>query len=167
MTGHGLSKQDIDTQFAIGNSVLGLSDREKRPFRAALEAGGYNGWKPAGTRTLVPGVRDNFEIYNIPKFTPEHAGRAHPDVVRQHWRAIESFSRHVHEHVVRKLLVIFALALRLDDEEWFVKRHRYEASSGDHLRYMKYYARSEEENEKLGGVWLKGYVSVPRCLAFM
>lgn len=138
--------------------MLGLSDQEKGPFRAALEAGDYNGWKPAGTRTLVPGVKDNFEIYNIPKFIPEHAGRAHPDVVERHRQTIEAFSRHVHEEVVKKLLVVFALALELDDEEWFVKRHRYEESSGDHLRYMKYYARSEEENKKLDGVWLKGYV---------
>lgn len=85
-----------------------------------------------------------------------------PDVVRHHWHTIEAFSRHIHEKVVKKLLVIFALALRLDDEEWFVKRHRYEESSGDHLRYMKYYARSEEENKKLGGVWLKGCVCLYR-----
>ena len=58
---------------------------------------------------------------------------------------------------MNRLLIIFALALGLDDEEWLVKKHRYQKASGDHLRYMKYYARSEEENKKLGGVWLKGY----------
>ncbi|KAF9873049.1 2og-fe oxygenase [Colletotrichum karsti] len=154
---HGLSREDIDTQFALASSVLGLSDADKAPYRAALEAGDYNGWKPAGTRELIPGVRDNFEIYNIPKFIPEHAQRPHPDVVREHWKTIEGFSKYVHYNIVRKLLVIFALALGLEDEEWFVKRHRYERSSGDHLRYMKYYARSEDENKKLDGVWLKGH----------
>ncbi|KAI8309088.1 UPF0676 protein [Colletotrichum sp. SAR11_59] len=151
---HGLSREDIDTQFALASSVLGLSDAEKTPYRAALEAGDYNGWKPAGTRELIPGVRDNFEIYDIPKFIPEHAERPHPDVVKEHWATIEKFSRHVHDHIVKKLLVIFALALGLDDEEWFVKKHRYEKSSGDHLRYMKYYARSEEENRKLDGFYI-------------
>ncbi|KAJ0384020.1 hypothetical protein COL922a_009250 [Colletotrichum nupharicola] len=154
---HGLRREDIDTQFALASSVLGLSDADKAPYRAALEAGDYNGWKPAGTRELIPGVRDNFEIYNIPKFIPEHADRPHPEVVKEHWTTIEKFSRHVHDHIVKKLLVIFALALGLEDEEWFVKKHRYEKSSGDHLRYMKYYARSEEENRKLDGVWLKGH----------
>ncbi|KAF4853332.1 UPF0676 protein [Colletotrichum siamense] len=154
---HGLSREDIDTQFALASSVLGLSDAEKTPYRAALEAGDYNGWKPAGTRELIPGVRDNFEIYNIPKFIPEHAERPHPEVVKDHWATIEKFSKHVHDHIVKKLLVIFALALGLDDEDWFVKKHRYEKSSGDHLRYMKYYARSEEENRKLDGIWLKGH----------
>lgn len=164
--GHGLSKEDIDTQFAIGHSVLGLSSDEKTPFRAALEAGDYNGWKPAGTRTLVPGVKDNFEIYNIPKFIPEHAGRSHPEVIRQHWQAIESFSRRIHEDIVKRLLVIFAISLGLEDEEYLLKRHRYEKSSGDHLRYMKYHARTEEENKKLGGVWLKGYVSLSQARDF-
>ena len=153
---HGLSRKDIDTQFALAASVLSQSNEEKLPFRADLEAGDYNGWKPAGTRDLIPGVKDNFEIYNIPKFTAEHANRPHPEVVKRHWATIERFSKHIHDHIVKKLLVIFALSLGLEDEEWFVKRHRYEKSSGDHLRYMKYYARPEEENKKLGGVWLKG-----------
>lgn len=151
-----MSKEDVDTQFAIGKSLLLLSNEEKAPYRAALEAGDYNGWKPAGTRDLIPGVKDNFEIYNIPKFIPEHASRPQPDIVKAHWSTIEKFSRHIHDHIVKKLLVIFAIALKLDDENWFVNKHRYESSSGDHLRYMKYYARSEEENKKLGGVWLKG-----------
>ncbi|KAK0615488.1 UPF0676 protein [Lasiodiplodia hormozganensis] len=154
---HGLSREEVDTQFALAKSVLSLSDAQKKPYRAALEAGDYNGWKPAGIRDLIPGVKDNFEIYNIPKFIPEHANRPHPDIVKQHWATIEDFSKRVHEKIVKKLLVIFAIALELDDEEYFVKRHRYEESSGDHLRYMKYYHRTEEENRKLGGVWLKGH----------
>lgn len=153
---HGLSREAIDQQYALASSVLSLSDEDKAPYRAALEAGDFNGWKPPGTRELIPGVRDNFEIYNIPKFIPEHASRPHPDVVKENLATIERFSKYVNDEIVRKLLVIFALALDLEDEEWFVKKHRYERSSGDHLRYMKYYARSEEENRKLGGVWLKG-----------
>lgn len=158
MSNHGLTPNEIDTQFALAHSVLSLPNSSKAPYRAALEQGDYNGWKPAGTRNLIPGVKDNFEIYNIPKFIPAHAGRPHPDVVRQHWATIRTFSERVHEQIVKKLLVVFAVVLGLEDEEWFLKRHRYEEESGDHLRYMKYHARSEEENQKLGGVWLKGYV---------
>ncbi|PLB48600.1 putative 1-aminocyclopropane-1-carboxylate oxidase [Aspergillus steynii IBT 23096] len=154
---HGLSREDIDHQFAIANATLALPSEEKSRYRAALEQGDYNGWKPAGTRNLIPGVKDNFEIYNIPKFIPEHADRTHPDVVQKHLPTIETFSKHIHDQIVTKLLVVFAIALGLEDEEWFVKKHRYEKTSGDHLRYMKYYARSEEENQKLGGVWLKGH----------
>ncbi|KAB8206563.1 hypothetical protein BDV34DRAFT_224305 [Aspergillus parasiticus] len=154
---HGLSREDIDKQFALAKLTLLLSNEEKLKYRAALEQGDYNDWKPAGTRNLIPGVKDNFEIYNIPKFIPEHADRNHPEVVKSHIDTIEKFSKHIHDEIVKKLLVIFALALGLEDEEWLVKKHRYEKSSGDHLRYMKYYSRSEEENKKLGGVWLKGH----------
>lgn len=157
VSNHGLTPAEIDTQFALAHSVLSLPDSSKAPYRAALEQGDYNGWKPAGTRNLIPGVKDNFEIYNIPKFIPSHAGRPHPDVVRQHWGTIKAFSERVHEQIVKKLLVVFAVVLGLEDEEWFLKRHRYEENSGDHLRYMKYHARSDEENQKLGGVWLKGH----------
>ncbi|OOF90424.1 hypothetical protein ASPCADRAFT_10657 [Aspergillus carbonarius ITEM 5010] len=154
---HGITEEDIDTQFAIAKSCLFLSNEEKSQYRAALEEGDYNGWKPAGTRNLIPGVKDNFEIYNIPKFIPEHADRKHPEIIQRHISIIERFSKQIHDQIVTKLLVIFAIALELEDEEWLVKKHRYEETSGDHLRYMKYYARTEEENQKLGGVWLKGH----------
>ncbi|EED23469.1 1-aminocyclopropane-1-carboxylate oxidase, putative [Talaromyces stipitatus ATCC 10500] len=154
---HGLSDADIDTQFALAKSILSLSNEEKQPYRAALEQGDYNGWKPAGTRNLIPGVKDNFEIYNIPKFIPEHANRLHPEIVKEYWDTIKQFSTHIHDQIVKKLLIIIAVSLGLDDEEVLINKHRYEKRSGDHLRYMKYYARSEEENRMLGSVWLKGH----------
>ncbi|KAH7376715.1 hypothetical protein B0T11DRAFT_294173 [Plectosphaerella cucumerina] len=40
-----------------------------------------------------------------------------------------------------------------------LKRRRHEESSGDHLRYIKRYHGTAEENQKLGGVWLKGRCS--------
>ncbi|KAL4737431.1 hypothetical protein BDV11DRAFT_206784 [Aspergillus similis] len=142
---YGLSEEEVDAQFRLARSVLALPNEEKQKYRAALEQGDYNGSKPAGIRTLIPGVKDNFEIYNIPKYFPKHAGRPHSEVVREHWHSIERFSRHVHDHIVKKLLVIFAVALGLEDEEWLVKRHRYGRASGDHLRYMKYYARRHSD----------------------
>ncbi|KXH65254.1 flavonol synthase [Colletotrichum salicis] len=114
---HGLSREDIDQQYALASTVLGLSNEDKQPFRAAPEAGDYNGWKPPGTREPIPGVRDNFETYNIPKFIPEHASRPHSNVVKENLATIERFSRYVNDKIVRKLLVIFALALGFEDEE--------------------------------------------------
>lgn len=167
----GLTEAEVERQFAIGQALLALPLADKMRHRADMEAGEYHGYKPAGTRELCPGVRDNYELYNVPKFTARHAAMAHPDVLARHRDEVERFSRHVHGHVVRRLLVVFALALGLeggDDEEWLVRRHRYEAESACHLRYMKYLVRSAEENEKCGGVWLKGYgesnIYLPPCL---
>ncbi|KAL4931001.1 uncharacterized protein BDV17DRAFT_280558 [Aspergillus undulatus] len=133
------SKEEVDAQFGLAKSVLSLPNEEKQKYRAALEQGNYNGWKPAGIRNLVPGVY------------PQQADRAHPEVVEEYIQSIERFSRHIHDNIVRRLLTIFAIALGLDYEEWLVKKHRYEQTSGDHLRYMKCYARNQKENDKLGG----------------
>lgn len=46
----GLSQEEVDRQFAIGKSVFELPDGEKLKYRADLENGGYNGYKPLGLR---------------------------------------------------------------------------------------------------------------------
>jgi hypothetical protein len=112
-----------------------LPNEEKLTYPATLEEGDSNGWKPAGTRNLKPDIKDNFEIYNIPKFIPKHAGREYPKIVKNHINSIEKFSKHIHENTVNRLSIIFALALELDDEERFAKKYCYEKASGEHLRY--------------------------------
>lgn len=46
----GLSQEDVDRQFAIGKSFFELPIEEKLKYRADLENGGYNGYKPLGIR---------------------------------------------------------------------------------------------------------------------
>lgn len=46
----GLSQDEVDRQFAIGKSVFELPTDEKLKYRADLENGGYNGYKPLGLR---------------------------------------------------------------------------------------------------------------------
>lgn len=46
----GLSQEQVDRQFAIGKSVFELPAEEKLKYRANLEQGGYNGYKPLGLR---------------------------------------------------------------------------------------------------------------------
>jgi isopenicillin N synthase-like dioxygenase len=108
-----------------------------------------------GLREIRPGVFDNTEIFNIPKFIPAYE-RPQPDVIKQNWDEIEVFAKHIYDEIVRKLLVLFALVLELP-EDYFLKHHRYEEKSDCHLRYMKYHARSSEENAKLGDTWVKGH----------
>jgi hypothetical protein len=89
-----------------------------------------------GIREIRNGVKDNTEIYNIPKFT-ELYSREHPEVVREHWEEIEHFGRHIHFEIVRKLLVLLAMVLEVPEER-VLGVHRYEERSDCHLRYMKY-----------------------------
>lgn len=45
---------------------------------------------------------------------------------------------------------MFAIVLRLPDEEYLVPQHSYEKKSEDHFRYMIYHKRNKEEHEKSG-----------------
>ncbi|KAJ5950056.1 hypothetical protein N7454_001640 [Penicillium verhagenii] len=151
----GLSQEDVDRQFSIGKEIFNLPIEEKLKYRAELEKGGYNGYKPAGLREISPGIFDKTEIFNIPKFIPE-LERPQPDIVNNNRPIIESFARQIHDDIVRKLLTLFAIILELP-EDHFLKVHRYDELSDCHLRYMKYHRRSEEENEKAAGIWSKGH----------
>ncbi|KAL1608424.1 hypothetical protein SLS60_003366 [Paraconiothyrium brasiliense] len=155
ITNFGLSQEAVDRQFAIGKELFNLPASEKLKYRADLENGGYNGYKPLGLREVRPGIQDNTEIYNIPKFIPE-LERSHPDIVNAHSEEIEQFARHINDDVVGKLLVLLAIVLELP-EDFFLEKHRYDEKSDCHLRYMKYHKRTAEENETLGNVWVKGH----------
>ncbi len=57
-----------------------------------------------------------------------------------------------------KLLRLFAIALKLHDEDYFVKLHSYEKHDESWLRYMKYFDEyTPEEKEKTKGLWLGGH----------
>lgn len=58
----GLGQEEVDRQFAIGKAVFDLPTEEKLSYRADLENGGYNGYKPLGLR-----VRRRFGCENEPR----------------------------------------------------------------------------------------------------
>lgn len=47
--------------------------------------------------------------------------------------------------------------LELDDEDFFVKRHRYDAEGLEYLRYMAYHPRSAEDDARAGNIWARGH----------
>lgn len=155
VTNFGLNQDEVDRQFAIGKEFFNLPMDEKLKYRADLENGGYNGYKPLGLREIKPGYFDNTEIYNIPKHIPAFE-RDHPEIIMEHYAEIERFSKHIYENVVRKLLVLFALVLELP-EDYFLQTHEYDQLSDCHLRYMKYHKKTAQENAEIDNVWIKGH----------
>ncbi|KAL4871338.1 hypothetical protein BDV12DRAFT_206511 [Aspergillus spectabilis] len=151
----GLSQEEVDQQFSIGKQLFDLPLDEKLKYRAELEKGGYNGYKPAGLREISPGIFDKTEIYNIPKFIPA-LERPQPEIVNNNRPVIEGFARHIHDEIVRKLLTLIAIILELP-EDYFLNVHRYTELSDCHLRYMKYHRRSAAENKAASGIWSKGH----------
>lgn len=155
ITNIGLTQAQIDQQFAIAKEFFSLPPEEKLQYRAALEEGNYNGYRPLGSVEILPGLSDNLEFYNVFKFIPQ-TRRTQPRIIRDYWAQIEKFHRHMHEHVTYRLLRLLALVAELP-EDTLVNGHLYEANCDSALRYMMYRARTEEENRKYKDLYLRGH----------
>lgn len=154
VVGHGFSDAEVRRQYALSRAVFELPLEEKLRYECDTASGDFRGYKPQATGKLAG--RDNDERYNIPKFTPEHE-RPHPQLITDHWDEIRDFSLKIHNGLLLPLLRLFAYVLELDDEDFFVKRHRYEAEGLEYLRYMQYHPRSREEDENAGNIWARGH----------
>ncbi|KIX06838.1 uncharacterized protein Z518_04814 [Rhinocladiella mackenziei CBS 650.93] len=143
----GLSQEEVDHQFTLAKHFFELPVSEKEKYEINYASADYNGWRRPG-RSLQAKVKDNVEIYNFAKFTPDFAGKySQPPLLQAHISEIEHFHRTLHANVVPPLLRLFAIILRLPDEDYLARRHTYEKKSEDHFRYMLYYPRSDTEWE--------------------
>ncbi|PIA94103.1 hypothetical protein CB0940_07992 [Cercospora beticola] len=156
-----ISQEEVDRQFALGREFYNLPLEEKLQYHNLkdLESGEYNGYRPAGLRQLTETIRDNVEVYNIPKFDGFHH-RAQPPVLQDHIKEIEMFSRKCHDLVITKLLKLFAILLELPSEDQLVDLHKYDTKGEDHLRYMHYKARTPEENKLVGELYSPGHTDL-------
>ncbi|KXT06777.1 hypothetical protein AC578_7320 [Pseudocercospora eumusae] len=157
----GISQEEVDRQFALGREFYDLPLDEKLKYHnlADLESGEYNGYRPAGLRQLTENIKDNVQVYNLPKFDGYHQ-RPQPSVLQDNIQEIEAFSRKCHDQVVVKLLKLFAIMLELPDEDQLVKDHEYNVKGEDHLRYMHYKARTPEENRQVGELYSAGHTDL-------
>ncbi|KAK3677735.1 hypothetical protein LTR78_002585 [Recurvomyces mirabilis] len=134
ITNFGLSQDQVSRQFAVGQEIFKLPTEEKLKYRADLEHGNYNGYRPRGSIELFPGLFDNVEMYNVFKFLPE-LERTQPAVIQENRAEVEAFQRHIAEDVAQKLLTLIAIVLELP-EDHLTNGHRYNDLSECHLRYM-------------------------------
>jgi isopenicillin N synthase-like dioxygenase len=146
----GLSDEQIQQQFTLAKNFFNLEVEEKAKYEIDYTNADYNGWRLA-RRSKISSVRDNVEIFNIPKFTKDFEGKYPlPDLIKAHLPDIEVFARALHSNVVLPLLRLFAIVLQLPDEECLVKQHTYEKKSEDRFRYMIYRKRTPEEHAASG-----------------
>jgi isopenicillin N synthase-like dioxygenase len=96
-------------------------------------------------------VLDNVESVNVPKFIPQNENEPFHPFLRQFHSEIEDFSRRLLD-LASKIFTLFSIILELP-EDYFSKRHLYEDKSEDHLRYMVYRPRSEEDDSKVKNTW--------------
>ncbi|KAK3376196.1 hypothetical protein B0T24DRAFT_591877 [Lasiosphaeria ovina] len=156
-----ISQEEVSRQFSLGKEFYALPLEEKLKYHNHddLVRGEYNGYRPSGLRVVGNGVKDNIQVYNIPKFDGFHP-RAQPAVIQEHIEEVEAFSRKCHSEVVVKLLRLFAILLELPDEDQLVRDHLYDVKGEDHLRYMHYAARSADENSKVGDLYAAGHTDL-------
>ena len=141
-------------QYEIAREFFRLPLDERMACRANLDEGEFFGYQPLGHREIKPGVRPNNELYNIPRFGDDAPKRDHPSTIIKYWSTIEKFSRYIHEQIIMKLLRLFEIVLLLP-ENYFGNLHIYTQNHSSYLRYMKYHARSPEQNAALENVWLR------------
>ncbi|KAH7239409.1 putative oxidoreductase [Fusarium tricinctum] len=155
VTNFGLTEEDINRQFELGKKILDLPEEEKLKYRAKIEEGDYNGYRPLGAIEQFPGLRDNWECYHVFKFIPEHQ-RPHPQLVQDQYAEIERFHRHIHHDVAGKVLRLLARVLEMP-ENVLSDNHSYEDNCSSFLRYVKYHARPRSVNEKYNNIYVRGH----------
>lgn len=130
----GLSEQDVDRQFEVAAEVMRLPEEEKAKYAQDFSLpGGPLGFQ---LRSKGGGYKSNMEIYDDPKWNKLFEDRPRPTPCVENREQSERFYRHLHDHVLYRLLVLTAIILELDDEEQLWRLHDYEAMSNCHIRYM-------------------------------
>ncbi|KAF9460593.1 hypothetical protein BDZ94DRAFT_1222828 [Collybia nuda] len=152
---HGFTQDQTDRIFDIANLPFAhVNDEDKQKYIAHIkETGSYQGYKLRQYWHIDAGVRDQLEHYNIHHDVTK---REHPEILRPFMPEIDAFSRHNHFNVMFPILRLLALGLELP-EDTFVNQHDFDAPSDGWIRFMKYYPRTEEDEQKTKNVWLKGH----------
>ncbi|KAJ7746006.1 hypothetical protein B0H16DRAFT_1422001 [Mycena metata] len=156
VVGHGYTPEQTQRIFSIANLTFDAVDAEEKKIYVGESDAVYEGYKPRQTWNIEDGVQDQIEHYNINR----HVGkRAHPQALRPYLAEIEVFARHNHFNVLYPILRLLALGLELP-EETLVEQHRFEAEGETSVRFMKYFPRSVEEEQRTRQVWLKGHTDI-------
>ncbi|KAH8807870.1 hypothetical protein F5884DRAFT_704232, partial [Xylogone sp. PMI_703] len=154
---HRIEEQEISRQVDIGHTILSRTpEEEKKRLQARMiEEGSYHGFKPRGHWRNTGNVRDKVENFNVYR---DMNLREQPQAMEAYKPEIQSFIDFTHKEILYKLLRLFAIALGIQDEEFFVKLHDYSGHDETWLRYMEYYDEyTAEEKAVTGGLWLIGH----------
>lgn len=157
LVNHGIDEEDITRQVDIGHTIFSnTSDEEKLRLQAPMTTeGSYHGFKPRGHWRNTGSVRDKVENFNVYR---DMTLREQPSLMKPFQPEIQQFIDFTHKEILYKLLHLFGIALKLDDEKLLIKLHDYDKHDETWLRYMKYYDDYTPEEKKVtGGLWLTGH----------
>jgi isopenicillin N synthase-like dioxygenase len=164
VTNTGIDDERVLRQFSIGNTFFKESLEEKRRFPCNFAEGEYFGYRENSRWIGDTGVKENIEMVrvelitssiNIHKDIPAWKDIGKHRVVEDNWEEIRTFHRDLWEKVTRKLFVLISIMLELP-ENYLADAHAYDETSDDHLRYMIYNVRSQDE-------WVRIALPFPTC----
>ncbi|KAL4245870.1 iron/ascorbate-dependent oxidoreductase family protein [Abortiporus biennis] len=152
---HGWTQEQNDRIFDIADVPFSqVSDEEKKEYEAdILGTASYQGYKLRQYWHIDAGVHDQIEHYNLLRDVNK---KQHPKAIRPLLPEIDAFAKHNHFDILFPILRLIAVGMELP-EDTFVNNHRFDAPGETWVRFMKYFPRSEEDEEKTNQVWLKGH----------
>ncbi|KAL4959222.1 gibberellin 2-oxidase [Aspergillus stella-maris] len=158
-----LVKQLYDAITRVGFWVVtghGIDNKrpleEKRFFPCNFAEGEYFGYHKNKRWIGDTRVKNNVKMLNIPKDIPAWKDVPRHQIVQEHYDEIASFHRDLFNKVARKLFVLMSIILELP-ENFLADAHDYEKRSDDHLRYMIYNVRTQDEWDRAQGYTKGGH----------
>jgi len=152
----GIDDEKALRQFSFGNTFFKQPLEEKRVFPCNFAEGEYFGYRENNRWIGDTGVKDNIEMLNIQKPISALENVPKHEIVRENWEEISAFHRELWDKVLKKLFILIAIMLELP-ENFLVDAHDYDQASDDHLRYMIYNVRTQEEWDKAQGYTTGGH----------
>lgn len=154
LVNHGISEEVITRQVDIGHTILTTTSPEDKQRLAAdiLGKGEYPGFKPRG-HWKTSGAPDKIENFNVNRNMTMHE---QPSTLAPYREEIQDFVDTIHKDILHKLLRLFAMALEINDEEFFVKLFDYDKHDESWARWMEYYA-DEPDRQNNQSLWLGGH----------
>ncbi|KAK1252042.1 hypothetical protein MKX08_003229 [Trichoderma sp. CBMAI-0020] len=158
LVGTGFTPEEVQRQYDIGKGFFDLDVEEKgKPeYRCDFANGNYFGYRAAHEKKVRgTDVVDIIESINIPKFIPANESEPFHPFLGQFRGEIEPFSRRALD-LAKKVFTLCSIILELP-EDFFPSCHNYDDPSEDHLRYMMYRPRSEEDDAKVENTWTRAH----------
>ncbi|TFY80318.1 hypothetical protein EWM64_g3695 [Hericium alpestre] len=152
---HGLKKSQVDRLFDIGAVPFDQVDKdEKLRYEANIKATGeYLGYKLPQYWHISNGVKDRIEHYNLPR---DVSRQEHPTALRPFLPEIQKFIEYTHSEIMYEVERLLAIGLELP-ENTFTDMHPWDETNHSFFRFMLYNPRTDDEETKTEGVWMKGH----------
>lgn len=153
---HGISEQEIERQVDIGHTILKRTPLEEKQRLKAdiLGRGEYPGFKPRGHWKTAGDTPDRIENFNVNRNMALHQ---QPLVLEPYRQEIQRCVDTVHKDILYKIYRLFAIALEIEDEDFFVKLHSYDKHDESWARWMEYYHDDQPGQDNNNSLWLGGH----------